>query len=225
MFWWSISLNGFGKGPERNLAVELALGMDCQGLARELVDGSEDTERLAVVRAILDEVIGPDAIAACDASDVAGCRIRRSPSTVVASAASIVSSALHAANSASPVSGLHANHPVRAAGGCANSHSGPTETPGERSPNRLLASCGLSLAQGPTRSDGVLALQFLNLVGLTHLHAAELMVPSVVTLFRDVKAAAILSNGLAPAQADLRFAQHADDLFGFASPSAHIVLL
>ena len=105
MFWWSISLNGFGKDPEHNLAVELTPGMDCQGLARELVDGGEDTERLAVMGANLHEVIGPDAVAACDASDIAGCMIRRSASTVVASVASIVSSAIHAANSASPVSG------------------------------------------------------------------------------------------------------------------------
>ncbi|MDE0110690.1 MAG: hypothetical protein OXN84_00145 [Albidovulum sp.] len=53
----------YGKEIKRILAVELALDMDSQALSRELVHDGEETERLAVMGAFLDEVIGPDLVA------------------------------------------------------------------------------------------------------------------------------------------------------------------
>ena len=63
VLWRSMTQERIGKDIEHILAVLLALDMDGQALARELVDDGEETERLAVMGAVLDEVIGPDVVA------------------------------------------------------------------------------------------------------------------------------------------------------------------
>ena len=54
------------------LAVELTIHMDGQALSAELIDDREHSERLAVVGAVLDEVVGPDMVPVRRAQSDAG---------------------------------------------------------------------------------------------------------------------------------------------------------
>ena len=60
MLWWAVLREQLAERVEDITGVQSALNADRQTLSRILIDDAKHAEDLAVMRAVLDEVIGPD---------------------------------------------------------------------------------------------------------------------------------------------------------------------
>lgn len=77
-----MSQKQFAEHMQDVLAVELAPDMDGQALPRELVDDGQHPERLAVMGAIHDEVIGPNVVPVCRSQPDARTVIKPEPASL-----------------------------------------------------------------------------------------------------------------------------------------------
>ncbi len=60
MIWRAVLKEQLAKRVEDIARVQASLDADCQTLSCKLIDDAEHTEYLAVLRAVLNKVIGPD---------------------------------------------------------------------------------------------------------------------------------------------------------------------